>query len=205
MVMMRARDWLEANSKTLICSAFVGEIDLLIASKKFPHIQSLGIGNLEAALSLQSYLFTYPEVESVIFFGSCGAYPWSRFSIGDFVSVTSAHNKEISATLGQTKQIFVNRNAIDFLQPLAIHPTAICNAPSTLTLLNIITPPSEDWKELGVENLELYGIAHVCEIKNIQLSANMSVTNIVGPNGSRDWQKNWRELSNKLQNQFLDL
>lgn len=202
---MRARVWLEDKSKTLLCSAFTGEIDLLVASQKFPHIQSLGIGNLEAALSLQTFLFDHPHIESVIFFGSCGAYPWSSFSIGDLVSATCAHNKEISAALGHTKQILTLPTRINFIKPVNIHPTSICNAPSSLTLLTLSSPPLEEWKELGVENLELYGIARVCEIKNISLSAHMSVTNLVGPNGSRDWQKNWRDLSNKLQNHYLTL
>lgn len=199
------RDCLENKANTLLCSAFDGEIDLLLTSGRFPHLKSLGIGNLEAALSLQDYLNQNHEIVSVIFLGSCGVYPWSRLLGEEIVSTVRTHHLEISASLGQSKQIQFGKSSIDFLFPNLVFPKAVCNAPTTLTLLDLKSPPTAEWEEVDIENLELYGIARVCEIRKISLTAHLAVTNVVGSEGSLQWQKNWRGLSNRLQNHFLAL
>jgi hypothetical protein len=190
---------------TLIASAVGGEIDILIQSGKFPHTQSLGIGNLEAAISLKKYLYENSSVDSIFFFGSCGVYPWASFQSETMVSVSHATHLEISSALGQSKQIQTKSISLfSKALPLGL-PLAVCNAPSTLTLLEMDKPPNENWNSLEIENLELFGIARVCESMIKHLSAFLAITNVVGQNGSKDWQKNWRKCSSQLQNDFLEV
>jgi nucleoside phosphorylase len=205
MVLRKQKDYLDHPTETLIASAFDGEIDHLLGSKAFPHIKSFGIGNLEAALCLMEYLRAHPEIRSVIFLGSCGAYPWSKFKTGEMVSINKVHSLEVSAYLGHSKQIRARATSISFQSPAQIFHSAICNAPASLTLAQLQTPPSEEWSEIDVENLELFGIARVCEILNITLTSHLCITNLVGPNGSIDWQKNWRAMSSALQEHFKNL
>ncbi len=195
---------MEKDSSTLVCSAIDGEIDLITNSKKFEYVKSLGIGNLEAALSLQVVLSKNPSIQNVVFFGSCGVYPWANHQTGDMVSAGRTYHLELSASLGQSKQIQNGKSFIDFERPNLKFKPALNNAPTTLTLKDLDSPPSKEWQEIDVENLELYGVARVCEIFQLSLSAHMIITNIVGSLGSASWQKNWRNFSNHLQTAYLN-
>ncbi|WP_035983747.1 phosphorylase [Leptospira meyeri] len=187
---------------TLVTGAFTGEIDLLKASGQFPHLEAMGIGNLEAAVQLSEYLSKNKNIRHIIFFGSCGAYEWSGISIGSFISPNRVYSKEISHALKISKQIPESPEYYETIQDKSLQ-NATCNAPTTITLIDLKQPPEESWKILEIENLELFGITKVAKKFSVTITAYLVVTNLVGPNGSSDWAKNWKTLSHSLQNKFL--
>ncbi|TGK86896.1 phosphorylase [Leptospira noumeaensis] len=190
------------RNQTLITGAFEGEVGILRASGKFPHLEVMGIGNLEAAINLSQFLSQNQEIQNIIFFGSCGAYEWTGISIGEIVSPNFIYTKELSHALKLSKQIQGNPEFYE-LVPDKSFQTANCNAPTTITLAEIKNPPESSWESLEVENLELFGIAKVAAKFSVTVTAYLAVTNLVGPQGSTDWAKNWKTLSHSLQNQFL--
>jgi|GEM_PF-1763081 len=197
-------------------------MDLLQKSGKFPHLLEAGIGNLEASISTFEYLLKHPEIDTVIFIGSCGAYPWAKIPTGSFVVSSEFDHLEIAATLGITKQILKEKSVLTFQDNKQILNdfagfakkqaqfaermilSKKTNAPTCLTLKNLTSPPNDSWADLDVENLELYGLAGIANRLNQNLFAILSVTNQVGSEGSADWQKNWRPFSNSLQNLIQD-
>lgn len=203
MVILKQRDLLPFNPKqTLVTGAFIGEIDLLKASGQFPHLDVMGIGNLEAAVQLSDYLSKNSNIHHIVFFGSCGAYEWSGITIGSFISPNRVYSKEISHTLKISKQIPESPEFYEITPDKSLQ-TAACNAPTTITLIDLKHPPEESWKNLEIENLELFGITKVANKFSVTVTAYLAVTNLVGQNGSNDWAKNWKQLSHSLQNKIL--
>ncbi|TGL99741.1 phosphorylase [Leptospira jelokensis] len=190
------------HKQTLITSAFEGEIDLLRKQSKFPHLEPMGIGNLEQAIQVSSYLLQNPDVEQIVFLGSCGVYPWSSYPMGAIVSPKEVHSKEISDLFGLGKQLPTNPPFHSLKSDPSFSET-ICNAPTTITLQEIDAEKKKIWEHFQVENLELFGLTKVAERFQIPVTAYLVITNVVGPNGSAQWQTNWREASNQLQESFL--
>ncbi|TGL37606.1 phosphorylase [Leptospira perdikensis] len=190
-------------NQTLITGAFEGEIGILRTSKRFPHLEVMGIGNLEAAINLSDYLFRNKEIRHIIFFGSCGAYEWTGIPKNSFVSPNLVYTKELAHSLKIAKQIPESQEFYGLIADNRFR-TVRCNAPTTITLAELKSPPDVSFARLEVENLELFGIAKVAAKFSLSVSAYLAVTNIVGPKGSNDWATNWKELSHSLQNQFLE-
>lgn len=203
MVTLKRKVLLPFNkNQTLVTGAFNGEINLLSASGKFPYLEVMGIGNLEAAVQLSDYLFKNRNINHIVFFGSCGAYEWSEIPIGSFVSPSRVYTKELSHVLKLAKQIPESPEFYE-LVPNKSFQTAKCNAPTTITLTELKQPPVDTWKNFEIENLELFGIAKVASKFSVTVTAYLAVTNLVGPNGSSEWAKNWKTLSESLQNKIL--
>lgn len=203
MDILKRKDLLPFNpNQTLVTGAFEGEVGILRSSGKFPYLKVMGIGNLEAAVNLSEYLFQNKQIQQIVFLGSCGAYEWSGISINSVVSPNQVYTKELSHALNLSKQIPVSPESFH-LRSDKDFPKVTCNAPTTISLAEIKNPPEESWKSLDVENLELFGISKVAAKFSIPVTAYFAVTNLVGPNGSVDWTKNWKNFSHDLQNQFL--
>jgi hypothetical protein len=187
---------------TLITGAFDGEIDLLRNHPKFPHVNPMGIGNLEQAIQTFAYLVKNPQIQQIVFLGSCGVYSWNEIKRNTIVSPNAVYSKELITALGLGKQLPMDPP----FYPLHNDPMfsdGICNAPSSITLQTMETPPLKSWQAFAFENLELFGLAKVADQFHIPITAYLVVTNGVGPNGSFEWQTHWRESSNQLQNLFL--
>lgn len=205
MDIQKQRDLLPFNkNQTLVTGAFEGEINLLKASNQFPYLEVMGIGNLEAAVQLSEYLSKNRNIRHIVFFGSCGAYVWSGIKIGSFISPNRVYSKEISHALKMAKQIPETPEFYEMTPDKSLQITT-CNAPTTITLIDLKNPPEESWKNLEIENLELFGISKVASKFSVTVTAYLAVTNLVGPNGSNDWVKNWKSLSHSLQNKILSL
>lgn len=203
MDILKRKDLLPFNpNQTLVTGAFEGEIGILRASGKFPHLEVMGIGNLEAAVNLSDFLFRNKKIRHIIFFGSCGAYEWTHIPIRSIVSPKLVYTKELTHALKLSKQIPESPESF-YLVSDNDFPSVSCNAPTTISLTELKTPPEDSWVNLAVENLELFGIAKVAAKFSVSVTAYLAVTNIVGPEGSADWAKNWKDLSHSIQNQFL--
>ena len=203
MDILKRKDLFPFNpNQTLVTGAFEGEVGILRPLGVFPHLQVMGIGNLEAAVNLSEYLFRNKEIRYIVFFGSCGAYEWSEIPIKSVVSPNLVFTKELAHALKLSKQIPESPDSYQFIPDKNFHPVR-CNAPTTITLTELKIPPEDSWVNLDVENLELFGIAKVAAKFSLSVTAYLAVTNLVGPMGSADWTKNWKDLSHSLQNQFL--
>ncbi|MDF3818683.1 phosphorylase [Leptospira sp. 96542] len=189
----------------LIAGAFDGEIDLLKSNTKLPHIQALGIGNLEIALALFQYKQNFPKIESVVFLGSSGNYPWYPKPEFGVVNISFVKSLELGPLTGDTKQLPNPKETLELSVIANQYPTVGCNAPSGISLRDLKTIPNHSWDQIGVENLELYGLTRAATLLGLNVSALLAITNTVGSNGSNDWQKNWRGASNDLQKRFLQI
>ncbi|EQA43584.1 hypothetical protein LEP1GSC050_1400 [Leptospira broomii serovar Hurstbridge str. 5399] len=197
------------NREILFCGAFTGEIDKLQSDNRFWVLET-GVGNLNAALRLQSFLLENREdlPKSIIFLGSAGVYPW-------------VPRKEWEGKLGLSRA-FTNYEIAyldkkirvpEFLK-LKLEFTAFkiptlgngffestTNGTGSVTLEDLSPRATERLKteEIGLENMEVFGLAKVAESFAIPLTAIFSLTNRVGPKGSDEWKSSWRKLSDKLQ------
>ncbi|MBL0956535.1 MAG: phosphorylase [Leptospira sp.] len=190
------------SKHTLVTGAFEGEVNLLKNHPQFPNVREMGIGNLEQAVQLFAYLNQNPQIQNIVFLGSCGVYSWSETKPNTIVSPNSVCSWELGASLGFTKQLPHTPQSFP-LQPDPMFASGICNAPTCITLHTMDSPPEENWKTLSFENLELFGLTKVANKFNIPVTAYLAVTNTVGPQGSIEWANHWRELSNQLQGYFL--
>lgn len=196
--MRRVLDLLPIDPKTcLFAGAFSGEISELQKSNRYKHVYPLGIGNLDIVFGLLKYRDTHPEISSVVFLGSAGAYEWAKLPTLSILPIHSVGSFEVSSALGESKQTPNQLEVLRLNNPL--ENGFVCNAPASITLRNLVTPPNSDWNTVSCENLELYGLTKVCRHLSLDLYAFLVITNTVGPNGSAEWQKNWKEGSLKLQ------
>ncbi len=77
------------------------------------------------------------------------------------------------------------------------------NSPDSLTLL----PWEREWdlpEGVLFENMEAFGLSHVCRRHQVPFMALYALTNGVGPQGSREWAENHRQLSHELQRRILE-
>lgn len=187
----------------LFAGAFVGEISELQKSKRYPHVYPLGIGNLDIVFGLLKYKESHPEMNSVVFLGSAGSYEWANLPVFSILPINSVCSLEISSALGESKQ---TPNQLEVLQVNRMFEDGFfCNAPSSITLRDLASPPNSDWTNIVCENLELFGLTKVCSFLSLDLYPYLVTTNTVGTNGSAEWQKNWKEGSLKLQEYVTSL
>lgn len=204
--------WIPLDRQVVVVSAIHEEIDLVWKKPPILTKKALGIGNLEAALELETLLQTHPELQGVLFIGSAGAYSWAKLSIGDFVYSESFSSYSISSALGISKQIqndtISKTNYSYFPKGYLLSKNwkeVVTNCPSEITLNQIEKPPVPQWTQFHAENMESYGVARVCQKRKIPFLALFAITNIVGPEGSAQWKKNWRKQSDQIQLEFQKL
>lgn len=198
----------------LICGAFAPElapfVDLRgrhvrVAGDILHRIDLLevGIGNLNAALSLERYL-KGSHVAEILFVGSCGEYQPSRSSsLPGVVFAREFMARDLASLSGQSKPLpqiggplQSEAGAVGSLLRMALSaPEGLVNCPESLSLVAI--PVSSFQSDAAssasriFENLEAYGLARVATDNNVPFSALLAVTNGVGPHGSEEWKQNY--------------
>ena len=188
----------------LICSAIEKELNLFNKNKFNTLI--LGVGNIASAYSLTNYLSENKSIKKVFFLGSCGLYleNYKKYQFG-----ISSHflTKEFSVVNGKAKQPDRMKTEINFLSNIKIKDFLIgkTNSISYITTKDLYKSEIEYFKsnEILFENMETFGLAYVCESKKIDFTAFYSITNLVGKDGSKDWEKNYEFLALKLQEHLL--
>lgn len=187
----------------LFCSAIAEEQ----AQLRTPNSIVTGIGNLESALQLESFLQNHRSISGVVFLGSCGEY--SKRSNGEMpnidclVTCSVFFQRELTEERLESKRVS-DTKIFEFSPVLDWElPSVICNSPSVLSLVS--WKPSTPVSDITmVENLECYGLAKVCEKKEIPFQALFAITNEVGPEGSNQWKSNYRHLAIMLVNYCND-
>lgn len=193
----------------LVCGAFDGEIDLLTKQKHLNVLNS-GVGSHDSMFNLMLYLIRNRKIRSILFAGSAGAYPHSKLTIGDLIYSNSFVYREIAEIkkLAKVPQA-LNRNLVTQLDPrlesfLPSFKESTTNSPNYITMVELELTECVDFLfDVGVENMEAFGLAYIAYKFSIPFTACFYITNYVGPDGSHEWAENWREGSRTLQNHIL--
>lgn len=193
-----------ARTKSLlVCSAIEAELDRLLPLCG-PRIDCLvcGIGNVEAAISLSRQL-SVQAYDEIVFAGSCGSY--GEFS--GYSSVVSSEfvQKDTGVLSGRSKSPAARMvcHAPGRIGSLIARGrvTGVTNCPDSVSL----DLSGADTSGLAFENLECYGLAAAAERAGRPFIALLAVTNKVGPAGSDDWRANYRQYSNRLQDELIEI
>lgn len=173
-----------------------------------------GVGSAESLVNLQHFLSRNKKIHSIVFLGSAGAYKHSNFEIGDLVYSNKFISKDIAEIKGLVKvPELVKRSVItnidNRLKNLVLSNTifsgTITNSTNSITTTDLqMEELVSNLYDVGVENMEAFYLAYVSYYLSIPFISLKVVTNMVGENGSNEWQKNWRECSNQLQSVVLD-
>jgi nucleoside phosphorylase len=195
----------------LFCGAFDGETDLL-AQETGLNVYNVGIGLHDSLFNLQRHLLKLPDIKTVVFLGSAGAYPHSTLKKGDIVYSYKFLNKDIAEIKEfakvpdvLTKHVLTNvdQRVATMVKKLGFTET-ITNSMNYVTLINFSSDELFEYLyDVGAENMEAFSIAYVCSRMNLNFTAFYYITNIVGEKGSEDWAKYWREGSTILQKKVL--
>ena len=156
-------------------------------------LTNLGVGFLEAGINLQSLSYNYPKISEVIFLGTAGFYKSDHnLKIGDICLSSKVCLFDAAAELKLScyaailkKEAIKSSLTIDIGLLLKKVATSL-----SLTLDNNLSELIASNNKAEVENMELFGIASVCDKKKILWNAVLGVTNQVGSNGHKDWMKN---------------
>lgn len=202
-------------TSTLFCSAISDELDRFQSSQKW-NAFLCGIGNLEAALSLQKFLLekkiqgqTLPS--QIVFLGSAGVYPWLHPSFwkGRFGYSYEFQNQEIAKIEKRIRIPEIVSDSFEFVSQFQFQAVeeilpSKTNGTGSVTIETVSGKSLEFLRtnDLGFENMECFGLARVCEEFNIPFCAFFALTNTVGPTGSEEWKQNYRRESIRLQ-EFL--
>ncbi len=182
----------------LVVSAFKPEakptLELLTKNKvPFEYFQ-LGVGPIHAAKS-EALLKKAARGRTVLYVGSCGSF----YSFKDLhlVSVDSVYWMPPCLRTGIAKIPLILHKPIYFPNSeISLPKKAVLTSPS-VSLVNAFAENVEKnlpSKELLVENMELYACAEaLLEAKSLYVI--LGVTNEVGPSGSKDWEKNFKEIA----------
>ncbi|MBM9501757.1 phosphorylase [Leptospira sp. 201903071] len=202
-------------ASTLLCSAIPEELDRFQDSGKW-NTFLCGIGNLEAALNLQKLLLqkrnkglTLPS--QIVFIGSAGVYPWLHPSFWKerFGYSFEFQNQEIAKIEKRIRIPEIVPDSFEFTSPFqfsAVEEILVSktNGTGSVTIETVSGKSLEFLRinDLGLENMECFGLARVCEEFQISFCAFFALTNTVGPSGSAEWKQNYRKESTRLQ-EFL--
>ncbi|MDH5656895.1 MAG: hypothetical protein OEZ34_13360 [Spirochaetia bacterium] len=168
----------------------------------FISVRECGVGSVEAALSMCEILST-DDFSEALFLGSAGSYKNSNL---EFISATHFSKKDLASAEGRSKIPGLMSSAVTTEQgSLGLHlskklqlKNRPVNSPDSVTLIH-----AEELFNDEYENMEAFGLAFTAARANIPFSALMPVTNRVGPDGSLEWSKNFRIMSERIQKMIL--
>jgi len=193
----------------LVCSAIAAEQESLAgAGNSAFSLESFlcGIGNVAAAGNLTERLCTGELPSEIVFVGSAGTYARDSGAFRIGVSRVFAQ-RELSVLRGESRKPDLLTQKIEttpglFSEILAnkldpIH--GITNCPDSITLIDA----PELFSGMDFENMECFGLAHCALRFKIPFTAFFALTNSVGPDGSREWFRNYNEFSQELQRRIL--
>jgi len=166
-------------------------------------ISALGVGYLEAALKLRDLLFQIDikQVEGIIFCGTAGVYnEQDGLGIGDICSCCETILTDAAAEAGLSHfatPLIKGPIQSSFQLQLELSEACVMTL-LTLTLSEEIAGTIGSRVKGAVENMELFGIARVCDDLKIPWNAVLGITNQVGSKGNKQWTENHLDQENKL-------
>ncbi|MCC5814082.1 MAG: hypothetical protein JJT78_04945 [Leptospira sp.] len=196
---------------TLFVSAIPQELEGLTikSSQKL----ALGVGNLESAITLIQKSQENSNLKEVIFIGSCGTYDSSILAYPSFTAGNEYYYFEMSEFLNASyvPELLKNHVSIEtgligssIIKNLNLKQADV-NSPNSLTILSKADIPKFP-SHIVLENMESFGLAYACKKIGLPFTSLYAVTNEVGPKGSEDWRKNYKNLALELNtkiSQFL--
>lgn len=205
-----------------IVSAFDKEIEPLISELEAVEVEgshwivpsrklviaAVGVGYLEAAIGLEKLLVKYPETTGVLFTGSAGVYPGvSSVTIGELVVCKDTMLCDGTAELGLGLYATIMEkgpyfSSLPMTQSLKSARVATLLA---LTKDNQLATTIQRNSEAELENMELFGIAQVCEQRSLPWNALVGITNTVGEEGHVQWKQNYRKVAQLAGRELIKL
>lgn len=168
-------------------------------------ITSVGVGYLDAAINLKEILLKYPQIDRVIFCGSAGVYPGNqKIKVGDLCSCADTVLSDGAAEMKLSRYASImNRQPITAqLLTNSVLPKTRVATTISLTLSDEMAEKIATASHADLENMELYGIASVCQKASISWNGLLGITNTVGSNGHLEWKQNYHKIAEKC-SQFL--
>lgn len=155
----------------------------------------LGIGPLEAALSLERLLH-HEAFGAVLFTGSAGIYPGAGFAVGDLAQADWATLYDGAASLGRAHFALLQGRGRFEAAPwdLGLNSAGVASGLAVTKdaeLGGLIAQQSG----AGLENLELYGLALCAERHNLPWGAVLGLTNNVAQGGQTAWKENHQQAA----------
>ena len=139
----------------------------------------VGVGIIEATRIFAERVKEFSSKELFIFVGSSGAYSKKDnildTYIGSRVKLQIPPNSYLPKVISSEYLLYAPKN-------LGLKKKTIYN-PIAITKNNGI-------KNLGVENLEAFALAHIANENNLKFSVITTITNHVGPNAHNEWKAN---------------
>ena len=199
-----------------LISAIPSEIEDLIQNKELEHttnsnhwldkkkrvvIAYVGVGYLETAVNLQKLILQFPQIKKVTFCGTAGIYPlMSHLKIGDLCQCKEVILCDASAEMGNSAYVPLLQHAPLKAEMGDQYPAV---SVKVATMLSITTNDQVAGQicnntQAEVENMELYGVATICNKKKISWNAILGLTNYVGSNGRDDWQSKHKAIEKQL-------
>lgn len=200
----------------LIVSAIPSEIESLVelteatrnhveptvyfSSKYNVLMAPVGIGFLNAALGLQKILFGKKKVRKVIFCGTAGVYPdhESSFPVGESVQASGTTLFDSASELEQSRYpSLLKEERFDASGAREELATARVATVMGITATEELASRISTSGHCEVENMELYGIAKVCSDYQVEWSAQLGITNVVGSQGHKQWMCHHKRIEQK--------
>lgn len=159
-----------------------------------------GVGLADAAAGTSRIVARHTP-SSILFVGTCGAYPASGFQIGQLVLARAVRLGAGDVAAGAMRipglmpqPIFTDADLTDQLRRQLSTPPADAEVICTLgiTESESLARQLESGVPHRVENLEAYPVLRAAN--GIPTAILLGITNIVGPNGGREWKENFRTV-----------
>jgi len=146
-------------------------------------LASLGIGNVEAAITLSQILSAAP-FDCVYFVGTAGILPGHNLTIGEAVEVSWVQPAQVPGER-LVGSLFENIECGLRPETEGVHVWSPTGVSETRDLAENATKFAAH-----VENLELWGVARVCKRFEVDFGAVLGLSNFVGENGGAEWAEN---------------
>ncbi len=158
-------------------------------------LRTLGIGYVQAALSLQKIIRDEPQIQEIIFVGTCGSYN-DKYKIGDLLNISSVTFLERGAIEG-------SGYLVSGLKPLSYNSAGLVSedfeqAPclSSLEISSKATKILDYYHyDAAVENMELLGVAKVASDAALPWRALLAVSNYTNAKAHEDWLREHKRVS----------
>ena len=195
----------------LVCSAWDEENKYLTESlsKKDSMIKSLGIGYINAILSLQEIDLNLKtqgkKLEEIIFIGTCGYFPNGSDLMQEILEVDSTEILHLgtvqnnSYLLDNTAELIKSAKQPESVKVHCLSTLEISHNDKLADTINKYYREKNSLSDndILVENLEVYGVAAFAKQRGIKWRAYLGTTNKVSQNGHQEWQENHVQVSKK--------
>lgn len=166
----------------------------------------VGIGLIDAALGTAAVLHEPAAADGVLFVGTCGAHHESGIAIGEIVLARRARLSSGDVSRGEMRLPSLVADAVaadeTLVAMLAERAAASGGAVPVVAVSCALGITESDVlaaliaAEGAVENMEVFAVLRAASLASppVPAAALLGVTNMVGPEGGREWRERFREM-----------